>query len=68
MNDLSRFYLFSQRFVYYLYFGNVLKKTRYMIFIGDITLIDEKASENFNRCFNTTGVIGLFTSLPRENA
>ncbi len=39
-----------------------------MIFIGDIMLIDERASENFNRCFNTTGVIGLFTRLPRENA
>jgi hypothetical protein len=39
-----------------------------MIFTGDITLIDEMASENSNRCFNTTGVIGLFTRLPTENA
>jgi len=39
-----------------------------MIFIIDIMVIDEMALENSNHCFNTTGVIGLFTSLPRENA
>jgi hypothetical protein len=39
-----------------------------MIFIGAITLIDEMVSGNSNRCFYTTNVIGLFTSLPRENA
>jgi hypothetical protein len=39
-----------------------------MIFIGDITVIDAIAFGNSNRCFNTTGVIGLFTSLPRQNA
>jgi hypothetical protein len=39
-----------------------------MIFIGSITLIDEMAQGNSNRYFNTTCVIGLFTSLPRQNA
>jgi hypothetical protein len=31
-------------------------------------VIDEMALENSNRSFNMRGVIGLFTSLPRENA
>jgi hypothetical protein len=40
-----------------------------MIFTGDITVIDEIAFGNSNRRFLiTTGVIGLFTGLPRENA
>jgi hypothetical protein len=39
-----------------------------MIFIGDIMLIDERASKNSNRRFNTTDMIGLLTRQLRENA
>jgi hypothetical protein len=39
-----------------------------MILIGDIMLIDERASENSNRRFNTTDMIGLLTRQLRENA
>jgi len=39
-----------------------------MIFIGDIMVIDERASKNSNRRFNSTGMIGLLTRQLRENA
>jgi hypothetical protein len=61
-------FIFSHKGWFITFFGNLQKKTRRMIFIGDIMLIDERASENSNRRFNTTDMIGLLTRQLRENA
>jgi hypothetical protein len=42
-------FIFSHKGLFINFFLVILKKTRCMIFIGDITLIDEMALENSNR-------------------